>query len=104
MQCAPRLCILTWNNCIIQGTALKVEPYHEKGISYEQALLVKLQTEYWPTVLIELLVWPGWQIITFRVVPLHHQLMTSNLLTLGEATALPFVNAMPGKDTGKKPM
>ena len=41
----------------------------------------------------ELLVWPGWQMLTFRVVPLHHQLMTSNLLTLGEAVALPLAKA-----------
>lgn len=44
-----------------------------------------------PTVVAELLVWPLWQLATFRVVPLRHQLMTSNLLTLGEAVALPLV-------------
>ena len=58
-----------------------------------QALVVKLQKDYWTTVLVELVVWPGWQIFTFRMVPLQHQLMTSNLLTLGEATALPLMNA-----------
>lgn len=53
----------------------------------------KLDTDYLPTVVAELFVWPGWQIYTFRSVPLRHQLMTSNLLTLGEAVALPLAKS-----------
>lgn len=65
---------------------------------FPQALIVKLQKDYWTTVLVELVVWPVWQMFTFRMVPLQHQLMTSNLLTLGEATALPLMNAQTSNE------
>lgn len=63
-----------------------------------QVLTAKLKKDYLSTVLLELIVWPVWQLVTFRVVPLHHQLMTSNLLTLGEATALPLIGAKAGQE------
>ena len=54
-----------------------------EGCSCSQDLALKLEKDYVPTVAVELVVWPVWQLYTFRHVPLQHQLMTSNLLTLG---------------------
>lgn len=58
-----------------------------------QEVVRKLQSDYAVTVAAELVIWPGWQIFTFRLVPLQHQLMTSNVLTLGEAVALPLAES-----------
>lgn len=58
-----------------------------------QVLAEKVRKDYAATVLIEVLVWPAWQIFTFRLVPLRHQLMVSNLLSLGEAVALPLAKS-----------
>ena len=60
-----------------------------EGCSCSQDLVLKLEKGYVPTVAVELVVWPVWQLYTFRHVPLQHQLMTSNLLTLGKHFAHP---------------
>ena len=67
-----------------------------EGCCCSQDLALKLEKDYVPTVAVELVVWPVWQLYTFRHVPLQHQLMTSNLLTLGEAVALPLAKTYDG--------
>ena len=51
--------------------------YDKTGVRL-QDLAVKCSKDFWPTVLIEMLVWPPFQVVKFARVPLRHQLVVMN--------------------------
>ncbi len=56
----------------------------------------KLKTDFWPTFLAELLVWPAVQGANFRYVPVHHQLLVVNLLTIFDSGFMSWSRASDG--------
>lgn len=45
---------------------------------HAQDLAEKCSKDFWPTLLVEMLVWPPFQVANFAKVPLRHQLVVMN--------------------------
>ncbi len=43
-----------------------------------QDLATKCRKDFWPTLVVEMVVWPPFQVLNFAKVPLRHQLVVMN--------------------------
>lgn len=58
----------------------------------------KLASSYVPALSANYLIWPAVQLLNFKFVPLHHRVLTVNLVSIGWNSYLSFLNSKGGSD------
>eukprot|EP00798_Chlamydomonas_sp_ICE-L_P011152 gene11152-18773_t len=68
-----------------------------------QGFKSKIEQDFVPTYMAELFIWPGFQTFNFTKVPLQHQLLAVNCMTLVDATFLAWARSQVGGSYPKSP-
>lgn len=80
--------VLSYMTIVDLSTDKNRQTFTDDSSFLSQALLNKIQSDYIPTLLAELLIWPGYMVLVYKYLPVRYQLLAENFLNVFDSAFL----------------